>query len=516
MPWHCLPEHRRHRESAPPCLRIGIRRSCRRPVPTNIPQAARHLLCFALRQHSVRPVVSIARWIPKFSLSAARSRRHRTGAGRLPARRRRRLDGVPCADAARALGLRRASAPVPARDARPAHRDRRHRRTKSQCRGTLALGSRQAGADAASALRTSTRSAWWASTSPFPRRTRVPAFRFSKRSPGANCATTRRSRPSCSGRAPSLDYDRRFAEEIGKGPVVLGFLVSPQRRSIGCPAAPGVRGERSRERGVPPFQRLGLQRQHCAAAGGRDRRGTSVARARPGRCHAQRADVHAGRATASSRRCRWPSFASTSATRRSTSRRPSSTPAGDRRDGSASSASATRCAFRSTRGWRRSFPTASQGGFRYVSATDVIRGTLGADELKDRIVIVGTSARGLVDVRATPTREDLPGVEIHASLISGALDNAMKSRPAEMLAIAVLTILLVGIPLAVLLPRLSALAATLVVAGRCPCSCIGVERVGVAGAEPGAAAGRSAGHAGRALLPRRGVGLLRRNPITGS
>ena len=94
----------------------------------------------------------------------------------------------------------------------------------------------------------------------------------------------------------------------------------------------------------------------------------------------------------------------------------------------------------------------------------MLRGTLGADELKDRIVIVGTSAQGLVDVRATPTREDLPGVEVHASLISGALDNTMKSRPAEMLAIAVLTILLVGIPLAVLLPRLSALAATLVVA----------------------------------------------------
>ncbi len=108
-----------------------------------------------------------------------------------------------------------------------------------------------------------------------------------------------------------------------------------------------------------------------------------------------------------------------------------------------------------------------RGDFHYISATDVIRGTLGAAdavELKDRIVLVGTSARGLVDVRATPTAEDLPGVEIHASLISGALDNAIKSRPTEVLAIAVLTILLVGIPLAVLLPRLSALAATLVVA----------------------------------------------------
>ena len=91
-------------------------------------------------------------------------------------------------------------------------------------------------------------------------------------------------------------------------------------------------------------------------------------------------------------------------------------------------------------------PYRSQGGFRYVSASDVLRGTLGVEELKDRIVIVGTSARGLVDVRATPTREDLPGVEIHASLIAGALDNAVKSRPTEMLAIATLTILLVGVP----------------------------------------------------------------------
>ena len=86
-------------------------------------------------------------------------------------------------------------------------------------------------------------------------------------------------------------------------------------------------------------------------------------------------------------------------------------------------------------------PYRNEGGYRYVSATDVIRGTLGANELKERIVLVGTSARGLVDVRATPTREDLPGVEIHASLISGALDNATKSRPAEMLAIAVLTVI---------------------------------------------------------------------------
>ena len=106
-----------------------------------------------------------------------------------------------------------------------------------------------------------------------------------------------------------------------------------------------------------------------------------------------------------------------------------------------------------------------QGVFRYVSATDVIRGTLPSDELRDKIVIVGTSAQGLLDLRATPVREDFPGVEIHANLISGFLDNTIKHRPFEVLGIAVITVLLVGIPFAVFLPRMSALVATGAMAG---------------------------------------------------
>jgi adenylate cyclase len=105
------------------------------------------------------------------------------------------------------------------------------------------------------------------------------------------------------------------------------------------------------------------------------------------------------------------------------------------------------------------------GAFRYVSATDVIRGTLPAEELKDKIVIVGTSAQGLLDLRATPVREDFPGVEIHANLVSGFLDQTIKHKPAEVLAISVLTILILGVPFAVLMPRMSALVATGVVLG---------------------------------------------------
>ncbi len=100
------------------------------------------------------------------------------------------------------------------------------------------------------------------------------------------------------------------------------------------------------------------------------------------------------------------------------------------------------------------------GAYRYVAATDVIRGTLPVDELKDKIVIVGTSAQGLLDLRSTPVREDFPGVEIHANLVSGFLDQSIMHRPAEVLAISVLTVLLVGLPFAILLPRLSALTST--------------------------------------------------------
>ena len=105
------------------------------------------------------------------------------------------------------------------------------------------------------------------------------------------------------------------------------------------------------------------------------------------------------------------------------------------------------------------------GVFKYISATDVIRGTLPEDELRDKIAIVGTSAQGLLDLRATPVREDYPGVEVHANLVSGFLDRTIMFRPSYFLAAGVLTVLLFGLPLALLLPRLSALMSTALVAG---------------------------------------------------
>ena len=50
-------------------------------------------------------------------------------------------------------------------------------------------------------------------------------------------------------------------------------------------------------------------------------------------------------------------------------------------------------------------------------------------DLKDRIVLVGTTAPGLLDLRSDPGRGVYPGVEIHANLISGMLDGTIKQTP---------------------------------------------------------------------------------------
>jgi len=102
-----------------------------------------------------------------------------------------------------------------------------------------------------------------------------------------------------------------------------------------------------------------------------------------------------------------------------------------------------------------------QGSYPYVSAADVIKGRVSAEMLKDRIVLVGTTAPGLLDLRATPVGATYPGVEIHANLITGMLDGALKQKPTYVLAVDALQILVVGLLLTLLLPVLSPLRATL-------------------------------------------------------
>lgn len=60
--------------------------------------------------------------------------------------------------------------------------------------------------------------------------------------------------------------------------------------------------------------------------------------------------------------------------------------------------------------------------FKYISAIDVYKNKVDKKELEGKLVLVGTSATGLLDLRATPFDSVYPGVEAHAN----ALDNMLK------------------------------------------------------------------------------------------
>ena len=103
-----------------------------------------------------------------------------------------------------------------------------------------------------------------------------------------------------------------------------------------------------------------------------------------------------------------------------------------------------------------------QGSYRYYSIADILADRIKPGELKGKIALIGTTAPGLLDLRATPVGEAYPGVEIHANLITGMLDGAIKLKPPYVLGAEVVLLLLAGLAMVLLLPLLSPLRATLV------------------------------------------------------
>lgn len=99
-----------------------------------------------------------------------------------------------------------------------------------------------------------------------------------------------------------------------------------------------------------------------------------------------------------------------------------------------------------------------EGSFRYVSASDVLRGEV-ADPavLKNKIVIFGASASGMFDLRNTPVQTVYPGVEIHANLLSGILDERFLSRAAYTVAAELVVLFALAVLMAYLMPMLSAI-----------------------------------------------------------
>ncbi len=104
----------------------------------------------------------------------------------------------------------------------------------------------------------------------------------------------------------------------------------------------------------------------------------------------------------------------------------------------------------------RGFGGPKGGSYRYVSASDVLSKSLPAGALKDKIVLMGTTAPGLQDIRTAPVGDGFPGVEAHANVISGLLDGKVLVKPDYAVGYDVVLLLLAGLTLAIALPLLSA------------------------------------------------------------
>ncbi len=105
-----------------------------------------------------------------------------------------------------------------------------------------------------------------------------------------------------------------------------------------------------------------------------------------------------------------------------------------------------------------------QESFRFIPARDIVNKTAPAAWLTDKIVLVGASAAGLLDLRSTPVGQRYIGVEVHANLVAGLLDGTIRQQPAWSNGLEVTLLFLIGVLVALWLPKLSPQSSLLLVA----------------------------------------------------
>src|SRR5437588_302983 len=81
----------------------------------------------------------------------------------------------------------------------------------------------------------------------------------------------------------------------------------------------------------------------------------------------------------------------------------------------------------------------------YVPAINVLEKNVAPDMIAGKLVLIGTSAVGLNDIKTTPVSRAMPGVEIHAQVLESALTGAVISQPIYGITIEFATALLFGL-----------------------------------------------------------------------
>ena len=92
----------------------------------------------------------------------------------------------------------------------------------------------------------------------------------------------------------------------------------------------------------------------------------------------------------------------------------------------------------------------------YISAHDVLYGTIAPDKIQGRIVLIGAHAAGLGDVQATALQEAVPGVALHAQALEQILEQDFLLRPDYILGLELAYMIVLGLLLAWMIHKYSA------------------------------------------------------------
>jgi adenylate cyclase len=108
-----------------------------------------------------------------------------------------------------------------------------------------------------------------------------------------------------------------------------------------------------------------------------------------------------------------------------------------------------------------------QKTFLHFSISDILSGKLAKGTFTDKIVLVGTTATGIYDLRSTPFSTVYPGAEVHATVIDNILTQNFLTKPTWMRIYDLLAVITLGALLGFTLPRMGALPGLLLVLGLC-------------------------------------------------
>ncbi len=93
---------------------------------------------------------------------------------------------------------------------------------------------------------------------------------------------------------------------------------------------------------------------------------------------------------------------------------------------------------------------------RFVSVADILNGRVAADRFRGRLVLIGTSATGLLDIKTTPVDPVMAGVEVHAQILESVLTKTLLTNPNYAIGAELVIAVLLGLAIIVAAPMLPA------------------------------------------------------------